>query len=148
MTLRRSWLRLIAAIISLSALTVPASAENSADGPYAVPQNYREIIARHILATTNRSEIARAQITTPGVSAVREDREKPTVCASVWLKGAVIQPSFVIGFTFVDGDINYTFNPDDNAPKVGDARAAVIKFGPTCDVFSDVPFPEITASRR
>lgn len=148
MTRRRLPLSLIAATIPLGLLTGSASAENLADGPYAVPQNYRVMIARHILARTDRATIHRAEITTPGVSALRESREKPTVCASVWLKGAVIQPSFVIGFTFVDGEINYTFNPEDNNPKVGEARAAVIKFGPTCDIFSDVPFPEITASQR
>jgi hypothetical protein len=49
---------------------------------------------------------------------------------------------------FVAGEIDQTFNPDDNNPKVGGANAAVVRFGPTCDHMTDVPFPEITASQR
>jgi hypothetical protein len=148
MACRRSQLRLIAAAISIGVLTGLAIAEDSADGPYAVPQNYREMIARYILATTDRDKIHRAQITTPGVSDARASRDTPNVCASVWLKGAIIEPSFVIGLTFFAGQIAGTFNPADNHPKVGGADAAVVRFGPTCDHMTDVPFPEITASQR
>jgi hypothetical protein len=151
MTRYTLWLRSIAIAVSFCALTALAIAESVArdplDSPYAIPQNYREMIARHILATTDPDTIRRAQITTPRDSVAHGSDEKRTVCASVWLKGAVIEPSYVVGFIFLAGEIHRTFNPDDNNPKVGEARAAVIKFGPTCDFLSYVPFPEIQSSR-
>jgi len=156
MAYRRLWLWLIAASIPLGLMAgfvgiggAVGEDARATSGLYGVPQDYREIIARHILTKTDREKVHRAEITGPGLSYGYGSPPRPTVCASMSYKSSRLQPDHVVGFTFEDGKIDEIFNPDDRDLKIGGgAWAAVIKYAHTCDTFSYVPFPEVSKTAR
>jgi hypothetical protein len=110
----------------------------------AVPPNYRQLIARHILANVDSGKVLKAEISRPGVweSPIGLFEPKPIACARWDAQGPIIQQTHVLAFTFENGKIADTFDPRYVNPAMG-ALSAAIKHAATCGKLSYAPFPEL-----
>ena len=109
----------------------------------AVPPNYRQIVARNVLAKAQREKILQVQISAPGVWVGPFDLGTPRPIACVrWTRQGVFGPlEEDIGYTFSDGHIDevFGFNPMAN----GGLVPAATKHAYTCGKLTYGPFPEV-----
>lgn len=146
-------IRLFAITGVLGMLTGCAGTENAgiqtstaAPLPTTVPPNYRQIIARNVLAKTPPTSILQVQISAPGVWVGPFDLGKPRPIACIrWTRQGTFGPlEEDIGYTFSDGHIDevFNFNPMAN----GGLVAATAKHAYTCGKLTYGPFPEVLKS--
>jgi hypothetical protein len=121
----------------------------SSSKAHAVPGNYRQQVARHLIADLKGGKILKAEIARPGVweSPLGLTSPRPIVCAKWVSQGPVIQQSHSLAFTFENGKIADVFDPGYINPAAGGAFAAALKDSATCGKLSYVPFPEIVKSK-
>jgi len=151
MACRRLWLGLITAAIPFCVLSIEGAADDKARatiGPQAVPPDHRELIARAILKKTELHKIRRAKVTRPSLSYGHGDPIRPVVCARLTIQDAQGQRELHTGFTFEHGQIDEVFNPDDAEPRVGQALAAVVKYGYRCSTLTYESFPELSKTTK
>lgn len=110
----------------------------------AVPPNYRQLIARHILANVDRGKVLKTEISRPGVweSPIGFFEPKPIACARWVARGPIIDQTHVLAFTFENGKIADTFDPTYVNPAMGALSAALLNAA-TCGKLSYAPFPEL-----
>jgi hypothetical protein len=113
----------------------------------AVPQNYREIIARNIRAKAGHSRIITAQISPPGlwVGPMGLGVSRPIACVRWKVQGTLGQEEYDTGYTFAEGHIDevFGFNP----LTTGGLVAAAAKHAYTCGKLTYGPFPEVMKPR-
>jgi hypothetical protein len=120
----------------------------AAKAAIAVPPNYRQLIARKLATSTDLRKLRKAEISQPGEGwrGVFNGGTRPIVCAALTVEGKIIQQSYVVGYTFQNGQIDEVFYPGAYNPMQG-AVGAAIESALTCDKLAYSPFPELTASR-
>ncbi len=113
--------------------------------PYAVPGNYRQLVARHIAQNPPRARLLNSQISPPGVweAPLGIGSPAPIVCARLTIESTFSPTTYSIGFRFKDGQIQDTFNPQAINPAAGGIFASMMLNSVTCGKLSYRPFPEL-----
>jgi hypothetical protein len=103
----------------------------------AVPPNYRQLIARHILANVDRGKVLPIGLFEP----------KPIACARWLARGPIIDQTYVLAFTFENGKIADAFDPTYVNPAMGALSAAILSAA-TCGKLSYSSLPELMKGKR
>ena len=117
---------------------------------YAVPANYRQLVARHIAQNPPRARLLNSQISPPGVweAPLGIGSPAPIVCARLTIESTFSPTTYSIGYRFKDGQIQDTFNPQANNPAAGGLFASMMLNSVTCGKLSYRPFPELKSVLR
>jgi hypothetical protein len=109
----------------------------------AVPADYRQILARNVLAKVHPKKILNAQISPPGlwVGPLGLGGPRPTACVKWTAEGQYGQESHNIGYTFSQGHIDEILGFDPMSS--GGLVPAMAKHAYTCGKLSYGPFPEV-----
>ena len=118
--------------------------------PYAVPTNYRQLVARHIAQNPPRARLLNSQISPPGIweAPLGIGSPAPIVCAKLTIESTFSPTTFSIGYRFKDGQIQDTFYPQANNPAAGGIFASMMLNSVTCGKLSYRPFPELTSALK
>ena len=145
----------LGALASLSLLGACASTDAASGKPgatktsTAVPANYRQLMARHILENVDRGKVLKAEISRPGVweSPIGIFEPKPIACARWLARGPIIDQTFTLAFTFENGKIADTFDPTYVNPAMGALSAALLN-AVTCGKLAYSSFPELMKGKK
>ena len=109
----------------------------------AVPPDYRQILARNVLAKTHPKKILSAEISPPGlwVGPLGLGGPRPIACVKWTVEGQYGPQSHNIGYTFSQGHIDEILGFDPMTS--GGLVPAMAKHAYTCGKLSYGPFPEV-----
>jgi hypothetical protein len=117
---------------------------------FAVPPNYRKVVARYFVANVQTGKTLKAQISRPGVWSARSSLvggPRPIVCVLWRAQGPIIEQDHALGFMFENGKVSETFNPQYANPAAGGYLGAALLNAATCGKLSYRPFREIMRPR-
>ena len=148
-----SWLGVIGlAVLIGGCATTDAGRAGSGKIPkaFAVPSNYRQVVARYFVANVQTGKMLKAQISRPGVWSARSSLvggPRPIVCIQWRAQGPIIEQNHALGFMFENGKVAETFNPEYANPAAGGYFGAALLNAATCGKLDYGPFREIMRSR-
>ena len=119
----------------------------SGESGQRVPANYRQLVARNILASKmDLAKLVSAEISSPGEweGPFGLGGKRPIVCARLTIDGPIIRQTYNLGYTFQNGEIAEVFDPDSVNPAAGGAFGAALKSAATCGKLSYSPFPGLS----
>ncbi len=115
---------------------------------YAVPANYRQLLANYVAKGTDMSKVLKAEISPPGAW---EDPifggSRPIACTRITIRGSIIDQTYSTGFMFEKGQIAEAFDPAGHNPAAGGAFAGAVKNAVTCGKLTYGAFPEFSKSK-
>lgn len=147
------WLCCVASVLLVGACATTDAASGkpgAAKTTTSVPPGYRQLIARYIQTKVDTGKVLKAEISRPGLweSPIGIFEPKSIACARWEAQGAIIQQTYVLAFTFENGQISDTFDPRYINPAAGGAFGAALKHAATCGKLSYSPFPELMKRKK
>lgn len=125
-------IRLTGAAAALMTVTA-CSTLGPNDNP-AVPGNYKQLIAASLAEKMDWSTFIKAEVSQPGIwdAPLAPSASRPIACARMTVEGTFGPHTYEIGYKFVNGRIDETFNPFPNNPAAGGYIAGAITHSATC----------------